>query len=182
MLTRSQRLKRHGIIILTLIVVVVAAGWLINYSIRNATYFDNNSLTPAQITDQYFNKALALMVNKQYQLAVVEWNQLLLLNPSLPEAHVNLGFSLFEIGMYQMAMDHFLQALDIKQYQVNAYYGLAICYEKLGDIQAASGAMRSFIHLADKADPYVRKARSALWEWENEQQVLEKSDNPAETK
>jgi hypothetical protein len=53
-------------------------------------------------------------------------------------------------------------------YQANAYYGLAITSEKLGDLEGAIGAMRSFLHLADGSTDkkHLRKARAALWEWE----------------
>jgi len=49
--------------------------------------------------------------------------------------------------------------------QANAYYGLGLVYEKYNDLELARGAMRSFIHLSDESDPYVRLAQSALWEW-----------------
>jgi len=49
--------------------------------------------------------------------------------------------------------------------QANAYYGLGLVYEKHNDLELARGAMRSFIHLSDESDPYVRLAQSALWEW-----------------
>ena len=38
----------------------------------------------------------------------------------------------------------------------------------LGDKEAALGAMRSYIHLAPPDDAYVKKARSAIWEWGEE--------------
>ena len=117
------------------------------------------------------------MSNSQYQQAVDEWNQLLLINASIPEVFANLGFSLFELNKYQAASEAFNQASNINPYQVNAYYGLAICYEKLGDISAATGAMRSYIHLAKKDDPFIRKARSALWEWESQLSKPEATNN-----
>ena len=39
--------------------------------------------------------------------------------------------------------------------------------EALGDMPAALGAMRSFVHLAPPDDPFVTRARSALWEWQS---------------
>jgi hypothetical protein len=50
--------------------------------------------------------------------------------------------------------------------QANAYYGLAVALEALGDRPGALGAMRSFVHLAKEGDPWVPKARAALWEWQ----------------
>jgi len=38
--------------------------------------------------------------------------------------------------------------------------------EGLKDYEAALGAMRAYIHLSIPSDPFLAKARSALWEWE----------------
>ncbi|MCH7880280.1 MAG: tetratricopeptide repeat protein [Proteobacteria bacterium] len=166
---KTQALKkRYAIIALIVIATVIAGGWIIYFAMGKPQYGNADSLTQQQLIDEYFNKALAFMVNKQYPQAVQEWNKLLVLNAPIPEAYANLGFSLFELEKYQAAKESFLQAIDINPYQVNAYYGLAICHEKLGDIHAATGAMRSYIHLAKKGDPFIRKARSALWEWESQ--------------
>ena len=149
-----------------LIVAVLASGWLINVLISQPLY--QAPVEVPQLTiDQHFNQAINYMQEKQYQLASFEWQQLLVLNNRMPEVHVNLGFSQYELGLYQSAMDSFNRAMELNPYQANAYYGLAICFEKLGDIPAAKGAFRSFIHLAKQDDPFVRKARSALWEWED---------------
>ena len=151
-----------------LVLAIVAGGWLINYFISKSQSQVNTSQNHQQIVDQYFNTALAFMQKKQYQSAIHQWQQLLALNPEIAEVHVNLGFSLYELGKYKAAIDSFNQAMDINSYQLNAYYGLAICYEKTADIKAAIGAMRSFIHLSEKDDPFVRKAKAALWEWESQ--------------
>ena len=67
---------------------------------------------------------------------------------------------------YLQAQSHFTRAMELNAFQANAYYGLAICLEELGDLEGALGSMRSFIHLAKQDNPFLRKARSALWEWE----------------
>jgi tetratricopeptide (TPR) repeat protein len=105
------------------------------------------------------------MQSKNYQKAIKAWHDVLKLSPKLPEAHVNMGFSLYELEEYDAAKNFFISAMELNPYQANAYYGLAIAYEKQGDLEAAIGAMRSYIHLASAGD-FIRKARSALWEWE----------------
>ena len=127
--------------------------------------------------DDYFDRALTHMQNRQYPQAVLVWNELLLINDTIPEVHVNQGFSLFEMGHIEPASRHFQRALELNSYQVNAYYGLAICFEKMGEMEGAMGAMRSFIHLADDSDPFIRKARAALWEWESRTLKPEITDN-----
>ena len=51
--------------------------------------------------------------------------------------------------------------------QVNAYYGLALAQESLGDLDGALGAMRTYVHLSDERDQYQRRAWSAIWEWQS---------------
>jgi tetratricopeptide (TPR) repeat protein len=160
--------KKNLLIVLALLATITVGGGFINYLINKLQPQVNNTPSHYSVIDQYFNNALAFMQNNQYQQAVHQWHQLLVLVPQMPEAHVNLGFSLYELKKYPAASEYFQRAMDINPYQLNAYYGLAMCYEKLGDIYAATGAMRSYIHLAKKDDPFVRKAKSALWEWESQ--------------
>lgn len=87
------------------------------------------------------------------------------IRPLQPEVHVNLGYAHLKAGDYRAAEESFRTALETRPAQVNAYYGWAESLEALGDIEAALGAMRTFIHLSPEEDEFVRRARSAVWEW-----------------
>lgn len=113
-----------------------------------------------------FDQGVAMLHAKRYDYAVKAISRVLELSPNLPEAHVNLGFAYLGLEDYKAAGDAFATAIRIKPFQANAYWGLAVSLEHLGDLQAALGAMRSYIHLAKPDDTFVRQARSALWEWE----------------
>ena len=115
----------------------------------------------------YFERGVALYHARRFDFAVVAFHQVLRLAPRLPEAHVNMGFSLLGQSRPDAARDFFLSALALNPRQVNAYYGLGEASEALGDMPAALGAMRSFVHLARADDPFVPKARAALWEWQS---------------
>ncbi len=115
-----------------------------------------------------FEQAVAMLHAKQYEFAVTALHRVIELSPNMPEAHVNMGFALLGLNKYKAAGDFFANAIRLNAYQGNAYWGLAVALEKLGDKEAALGAMRSYIHLAPPDDPYVKKARSALWEWGEE--------------
>lgn len=115
-----------------------------------------------------FEQATAMLHAKRYDYAVTALHRVLELAPNMPEAHVNMGFALLGLKKYKAAGDFFASAIRLNSYQGNAYWGLAIALEQLGDKPAALGAMRTFIHLAKPEDPFVRRARSALWEWGNE--------------
>lgn len=86
--------------------------------------------------------------------------------PHVPEVQVNLGFTYLQLGRLTESEEAFQRALQLRPEQANAYYGLGLVYEEYNDLELARGAMRSFIHLADESDPFVRLAQSALWEWE----------------
>lgn len=115
-----------------------------------------------------FEQAVAMLHAKQYDHAVTALHKVIELSPNLVDAHVNMGYALLGLSRFKAAGDFFARAIRLDSYKANAYWGLASALEGLGDKQAALGAMRTYIHLAPAGDPFVRKARSAMWEWENE--------------
>ncbi len=117
--------------------------------------------------DERFQQALAMLHAKQYDFAIKALQRVIELAPKMPEAYVNMGYALVGKQDFKAAADFFSAAIELKPYQANAYWGLAISMEQLGELEAALGAMRTFIHLSPPNDPFLRKARSALWEWES---------------
>ena len=113
-----------------------------------------------------FQQAVAMLHAKQYDYAITALDAVLEMSPNLPEAYVNMGYAFIGLEEYGPATKAFERAIDLRLNQYNAYYGLAVALEGLGEYEAALGAMRSYIHLAPPDDPYITKARAALWEWE----------------
>jgi len=116
--------------------------------------------------DARFRQAVVMLHAQRYEYAVAALKRVLSLAPRLPEAHVNMGFAHIGLAQFATAERYFQQALALKPGQLNAYYGLALCREHAGDLDAALGAMRAYVHLADEGDSYVRRAKAAIWEWE----------------
>ncbi|MDR2877245.1 MAG: tetratricopeptide repeat protein [Chromatiales bacterium] len=119
----------------------------------------------AQITER-FEQAVVMLHAHRYEEAVVALERVIKLSPRLPEAYVNLGYAMLGLERYENARDFFLAATELQPYQGNAYWGLAVALEALDDIDGALGAMRTYIHLTPQDEPRLRRARSALWEWE----------------
>jgi tetratricopeptide (TPR) repeat protein len=115
---------------------------------------------------QRFEQAVAMLHARQYEHAATALDRVLQLSPRLPEAHVNLGFALLGLARLPQAEAAFQRAIDLKADQANAYYGLAMAQEAQGDLPAALGAMRAYLHLSPADDAHRAKARAALWEWE----------------
>lgn len=169
---RSTAKRRYLLAALLLTVAVILFGWTLNAWITGpAALLLPTSAIEKNIDndlEQLFATAVRHMQQRQYQQALNLWHRALLTAPDIPEIKVNMGFSLYELGEYATARDFFINAMEQNKYQANAYYGLAITSEKMGDLEGALGAMRSYIHLAagGQDEKFVRLARSALWEWE----------------
>jgi tetratricopeptide (TPR) repeat protein len=118
--------------------------------------------------DERFQQAIGLLHAKQYNYAITALDAVLEMVPDMPEAYVNMGYAFIGLKEFGPARGAFEKAIELKVDQVNAYYGLAIAFEGSGDLEAALGAMRSYIHLSPPDDPFLPKARSALWEWEGQ--------------
>ncbi|MEH6824170.1 MAG: tetratricopeptide repeat protein [Motiliproteus sp.] len=113
-----------------------------------------------------FEHGANLLRQGQYPQARKVLEMLIESVPKLPEAYVNLGFVLYELGEVRSSVNAFTYASQLNPYQSNAYYGAALGYERLLDYEAAMGHMRSFIHLSQADNAFLPKARAALWEWE----------------
>ncbi len=118
-----------------------------------------------RITER-FQQAVAMLHAKRYDYAITALDAVLEMSPDMPEAYVNMGYAFIGLEEYGPATKAFERAIDLRLDQYNAYYGLAVALEGLGEYEAALGAMRSYIHLAPPNDPFIIKARAALWEWE----------------
>lgn len=114
----------------------------------------------------YFDRAVRLLQEKNNKGALIALHRVLELEPSMVEAQVNMGYALLGLERANAAADFFLSAIELRPQQANAYYGLAVALEKTGDFAGSLGAMRSYIHLTTPDDPFLRRARSAIWEWE----------------
>ena len=169
MSTMRRDHRRSGVLITLL--AVLSGGFLISARTDAPA---PPAQAPAQATAphagaarRHFDQGVAMLHAKQYEHAVTALHRVLVLSPQLPEAHVNMGFALLGLKRAKEARDFFDGAIALRPGQANAYYGLALAYEAGGDVEMATGAMRSYLHLArDERPEHLRRARAALWEWE----------------
>lgn len=116
--------------------------------------------------DERFQQGVVMLHAKKYEYAIAAFHQVLKYAPDMPEAHVNMGYALVGLGHHAQARDFFESATVLRPGQANAYYGMAMALEGLGDLRGAIGAMRTYAHLVPREDPHRRKAEAAVWEWE----------------
>jgi cytochrome c oxidase subunit I len=168
---RGRRDVRLQALVITL-VLTVSTGVLIAYWPNElGTVTSNASAAPGKHKEEVarkFAEGVELLNARQYQAAASAMHRVLELAPEMPEAHVNMGFAMIGLQKHAIARDFFEAALNLRANQMNAYYGLAIALEATGDIEGAIGAMRTYTHLSDPNDPFVRKANAALWEWQEQ--------------
>jgi Flp pilus assembly protein TadD len=117
--------------------------------------------------DTGFRQATVMLHARRYDHALTALHRLLELAPEVPEVHVNAGFALMGLKRPEAARDFFTGAIALSPNLPNAYYGLAMALDATGDRPGARGAMRTFIHLSMPDDPWLPKARAALWEWQS---------------
>ena len=152
--------RRAGALI-TLLVVLVG-GFLISSRSSEAP-----AAPPADESQRRFNEAVVMLHAKQFEHAVTALHRVLVLAPQMPEAHVNMGFAMLGLKRTKEARDFFDGATALRPEQANAYYGLALAHEAAGDLASATGAMRTYLHLArNERSEHLARARAALWEWE----------------
>ncbi len=165
-------------VMLTLVLISTVA-LIVNFwpGADNQQILDDAALpADSQITTQ-FNSAVNALRERRHWQAIEGFRAVLDEAPTMPEAYVNIGFAHLELKQFGLAKQAFNTALELRADQINAYWGLAVSHEGFCEIPAAIGAMRTFAHLAKQDNPYLKKANSALWEWDQLKQAAQLRDD-----
>ncbi|MCB1924119.1 MAG: tetratricopeptide repeat protein [Gammaproteobacteria bacterium] len=127
---------------------------------------------PGEVHERFQQAAIMLHAG-QYLYALEALERVITLAPAMPEARVNAGFALLGVEQHARAAAQFRHAIDLRPGQTNAYYGLAVALEAMGDLESALGAMRTYIHLESDDAVHLRRARAAIWEWEQQRSLVQ---------
>jgi Flp pilus assembly protein TadD len=165
---KARRDRRRAGALLTLLLVLLGGLWLDRRPVEQAAGAGAPTRMPHEgEVRRRFDEAVVMLHARQYEHATTALHRVLILAPTLPEAHVNMGFALLGLKRHREALAFFDGATALKPGQANAYYGMALAHEADGDLAGATGAMRSYLHLARQESPeHLARARAALWEWE----------------
>ena len=170
----GARRDRRALALAATVAAIALGGALLHWAPGTPERADARSDPAAHVEqmrrdefDARFRQAVVMLHARQYEHAVTALHRALEISPEIPEAHVNMGFALLGLQRHAAARDFFVGAAELAPGQANAYYGLAIALEGLGDRPGARGAMRTYIHLTRADDPWLPKARAALWEWQS---------------
>ena len=150
------------------VLLVVGGGYLLDRWINDGGRSDLKAHVDQKRRDEIdkrFKQGVLMLHAKQYEHAMTAFHRVLELAPTMPEAHVNMGFAMIGQKRYKEALQFFDGATELNRNQINAYYGMAEAYEGLGDYRGALEAMEAWLHRAKADDPFRRRAESAVWEW-----------------
>jgi tetratricopeptide (TPR) repeat protein len=164
---KARRDGRRIGALFTLAVVLGGGLWLDQRPSTSAPVAAAARLPHEAEVTRRFNQAVVMLHARQYEHAITALHNVLVLAPALAEAHVNMGFALLGLRRHREARAFFESATALRADQANAYYGMALASEAAGDLAMATGAMRSYLHLARHEDAaHLARARAALWEWQ----------------
>jgi tetratricopeptide (TPR) repeat protein len=114
--------------------------------------------------------AAAQIEAKRFDAAITSLNDARTRVQGDPQSYLLMARALEGKADYDTARDFYSAAIDRNSYLADAYFGFATTSEKMGDLEAAIGGMRNFLHVQPNADPkklQIVQARSAIWEWES---------------
>lgn len=168
--SRPRRRDTRLILIGAAALAVALGGWLVklvpgSYQGGNSYLLEPASEKTRSEIDQRFAQGVVMLHAKQYEHALTAFFRVMEIAPGMPEAYVNAGFSLLGLQRFREAHDLFDYATRLRRDQINAYYGLALALEGIGDLPGALGAMQTYAHLTRKDDPYRAKAEADLVKW-----------------
>jgi tetratricopeptide (TPR) repeat protein len=170
LLVRIRAHRPSLIIAVTLLLQVAAVHWFESYFLegdKQRTHAHAKNKIALEV-DARFKQGVLMLHSKQYEHALTAFHRVLELRPTMPEAHVNIGFAFLGLEKNKEARDFFQSAQALRPQQANAYYGAAIASFSMGDRREAIHAMYQFLTLSSEADPYRAKAEALLEAWRND--------------
>jgi len=174
----SGRVDKRRIAIPLAVSLVGLGGWLLQGSVTGESDRPRSEDLPgvhimlddedAQRAHQSFQQAVAMLQAGEFDYAVTALHNVLAIYPTLPEAHVNMGFALLGLDNPEAAADFFDTASTLRPSLHNAYYGLGLAERENGNDKAALAAMQAYAHLAAENDRHLPQAQEIIWELQAE--------------
>ncbi len=159
--------------VLITLALILGVGWLV-HGLPGETPparedgFDVTRHMQAQRVATRFREAVNLQHAGHPARALPIWEEVVDLAPTLPEARVNLGFTLLDLDRPRAAESAFRQAIGLRPGQANAHYGLALALAAQARFTEAQAAMRSFLRHTGPGDPWLARAHKLLEQWPSE--------------
>ncbi|UCH44051.1 MAG: tetratricopeptide repeat protein [Nitrospiraceae bacterium] len=109
----------------------------------------------------YFQAGLTAYSNREYDVAIREFNKVIGVNPFHPDTYSNLGYIYFDMGDMDRAYQYQRKSIDIDPNNANAHYGIALVYKELGDRDGAKLHWNEYLRL-QPTGYFSRKAKREI--------------------
>jgi tetratricopeptide (TPR) repeat protein len=114
-----------------------------------------------------FEQGVAMLQLGEFEHAVTAFHRVLVLAPGLPEAHLNMGFALYELKDYQGAQRFFEGAKALAPDFLNVEYGLALSLFAQGKAVEAVHHMAAYLSGLRQDDPFRKLAEEKMKKMES---------------
>lgn len=114
-----------------------------------------------------FQQGVAMLQLGEYEHAVTAFHRVLVIAPGLPEAHLNMGFALYELKDYQGAQRFFEGAKALAPDFHNVEYGLAVSLFAQDKTVEAVHHMARYLGKLKKDDPFREVAEGKMKKMES---------------
>ena len=110
---------------------------------------------------RHFTAARRLFVEKRYEEALKELQELLTLDPENHVAHYAMGMALKELERFKEAVEAFKKATGLRPGDANPYAQMGFIMVRVGDYEEGVKSLEKFLSLAPDS-PLANEARKAL--------------------
>jgi tetratricopeptide (TPR) repeat protein len=125
----------------------------------------------------YQNRANAHFVKGEFDLAVINYNKVIELNPKEISSYMSRGLAYYNKEYFDKAIADYGKVIELNPEEVAAYFKRGETYEKMGDINKAATDYQKVVEL----DPTNLTAKSSLQRLQAEQAKLMPKPKPPET-
>lgn len=101
-------------------------------------YFNNCLILRPAAEEALYGRALWYQEHDELNKAIQDYTSIITINPANKNAHFNLGYIHHVLlQVYDSAIEHYSNALQADPQYLEAYYNRGLCYESLGNVDAA---------------------------------------------
>lgn len=120
-------------------------------------FFDNALKVDPKSEEALYGRGLWYQDHDELNKAIQDYTSIIAINPMNKNAHFNLGYiHQIYLKTFPEAVKHYSNALKADAQYSQAYYNRGLCYEQMGDVQAAADDYKAAVTL--KPDYTVAEA------------------------
>jgi tetratricopeptide (TPR) repeat protein len=114
-----------------------------------------------KFVDARYNLGVTFQKMKSYEQALEQFKKVVRERPDVPKYHFAVGNSYFYLQRYSDASKAFEDVMKYNRTHTKAQYSLAVCYEKMGQVEKARAAWQRYLEI-DSDSMWATEARKHL--------------------